>query len=167
MEPIVTHLELTAPDGLRPAAPVGGLALEAVTAKSPLIRELHVGIGAQYDWPGVSRSEEDWARWLAHPLRQYRLVRHGEVAVGIADFEPQPGGDVEITTFGLLPEHVGKRLGGYALTLVVCAAWEATPADDVPVRRVWLHTSTQDHPHALPNYLRRGFRSFRTSSMAG
>jgi hypothetical protein len=30
------------------------------------------------------------------------------------------------------------------------------------VRRVWLHTSSRDHPHAKPNYERRGFRPFRT-----
>jgi hypothetical protein len=30
------------------------------------------------------------------------------------------------------------------------------------VNRVWLHTSTVDHPRALPNYHRRGFRTFKT-----
>ena len=25
---------------------------------------------------------------------------------------------------------------------------------------MWLHTCTADHPHALPNYLARGFRPF-------
>jgi hypothetical protein len=29
------------------------------------------------------------------------------------------------------------------------------------VSRVWLHTFTKDHPHALPNYHRRGFRTFK------
>jgi hypothetical protein len=27
---------------------------------------------------------------------------------------------------------------------------------------VWLHTSTLDHPAALPNYLKRGFKQVRT-----
>ena len=49
-------------------------------------------------------------------------------------FGPQPGGEVEIKTFGLLPE----------------------------VTRVWLHTQTSDHPHALSNYHGRGFRTFKT-----
>ena len=31
------------------------------------------------------------------------------------------------------------------------AAWAEKP------ERVWLHTCTLDHPHALRNYLRRGF----------
>ena len=103
----------------------------------------------------LSIPDDEWERWLAAPHREYRLVEYrGEVA-GAADFEPQPGNDVEITTFGLVPEFVGKGLGGCALTLVVADAW-ALPG----TRRVWLHTSTLDHPNALPNYLRRGFRGF-------
>ncbi|WIY06973.1 GNAT family N-acetyltransferase [Amycolatopsis mongoliensis] len=154
MEEIVTQLEMTAAEQLNPAPVVDGVALEA-TGPGPAIRDLHVRIGTPYRWPSASRSDGDWARWLAEPGRRYRLVEYrGEVA-GAADFEPQPGGDVEITTFGLLPEFVGKGLGGYALTLVVADAWALPGA-----RRVWLHTSTLDHPNALPNYLRRGFRSF-------
>ena len=30
------------------------------------------------------------------------------------------------------------------------------------MNRVWLHTSSQDRPRALPNYHRRGFRTFKT-----
>jgi hypothetical protein len=29
---------------------------------------------------------------------------------------------------------------------------------------VWLHTCSFDHPAALPNYLARGFRVFKTES---
>ncbi len=158
MEEIVTQLEMTAADQLTPAPPVDGVTLRTVEA-SPLIRELHVRIGTPYRWPSASRTGDDWARWLAEPHRRYRLVEYrGEIA-GAADFEPQPGADVEITTFGLLPEFVGKGLGGYALTLVVAAAWTVPDA-----RRVWLHTSTLDHPNALPNYLRRGFRGVTRSA---
>ncbi|MDQ7802448.1 GNAT family N-acetyltransferase [Amycolatopsis sp. A133] len=154
MEEIITQLEMTAVHQLNPAPAVDGLALRA-SRPGPLIRELHVRIGTPYRWPSASRGDGEWARWLAEPRREYRLVEYrGEVA-GAADFEPQQGNDVEITTFGLLPEFVGKGLGGYALTLVVADAWTLPGT-----RRVWLHTSTLDHPNALPNYLRRGFRSF-------
>jgi hypothetical protein len=34
-------------------------------------------------------------------------------------------------------------------------AWAGQPT------RVWLHTCTLDHPNALPNYVRRGFRPVR------
>lgn len=154
MEEIVTQLEMTAVGQLNPAPVVDGVSLERVDP-GPVIKDLHVRIGTPYAWPSAQRSDEAWETWLAEPERRYRLVEYrGEVA-GAADFERQPGDTVEITTFGLLPEFVGKGLGGYALTLVVADAW-ALPG----TRRVWLHTSTLDHPNALPNYLRRGFRGF-------
>jgi GNAT superfamily N-acetyltransferase len=154
VEEIVTQLEMTAADQLNPAPVVDGVALRAA-GPGPLIRELHVRIGKPHRWPSASRSDGEWERWLAEPGREYRLIEfRGEVA-GAADFAPQPENDVEITTFGLLPEFVGKGLGGYALTLVVADAWTLPGT-----HRVRLHTSTLDHPNALPNYLRRGFRSF-------
>jgi GNAT superfamily N-acetyltransferase len=154
VEEIVTQLEMTEAAQLNPAPVVDGVALEATEA-GPVIRDLHVRIGTPYRWPSASRTDEDWESWLAEPERQYRLIEYRGDVAGAADVEPRQGGDVEITTFGLLPEFVGKGLGGYALTLVVADAWTLPGA-----RRVWLHTSTLDHPNALPNYLRRGFRSF-------
>ncbi|MFG1916756.1 hypothetical protein [Micromonospora sp. NPDC048898] len=34
--------------------------------------------------------------------------------------------------------------------------------DSPAVRRVWLHTSSLDHPNALRNYQRRGLTVYRT-----
>jgi GNAT superfamily N-acetyltransferase len=85
----------------------------------------------------------------------------GEVT-GLVELEVQPGGEVEIAVFGLVPEFVGKGFGSHLLTLATLLAWNAEPVDGVAVRRVWLHTSSRDHPHARPNYERRGFRAFRT-----
>jgi acetyltransferase (GNAT) family protein len=73
-------------------------------------------------------------------------------------FDPHPGAEVEIKTFGLVPEFTGKGLGCYALTLAIRQGWELVP----DTRRVWLHTSSADNPNALPNYHRRGFRTFKT-----
>jgi RimJ/RimL family protein N-acetyltransferase len=79
----------------------------------------------------------------------------------VAIYDPRPGGDVEIKTFGLVQEHTGRGLGGYALTLAIRQGWDLVP----DVRRVWLHTSTADNPHALPNYHRRGFRTLKTEEL--
>ncbi len=65
-------------------------------------------------------------------------------------------GSVEIAYFGLLPEFLGRGLGKHLLTCATEQAW----ADGA--NRVWLHTCTLDDPAALPNYLKRGFRPFRT-----
>jgi hypothetical protein len=42
------------------------------------------------------------------------------------------------------------------LTLSTRLAWDLGGVD-----RVWLHTSSFDHPHALHNYRSRGFRQFQ------
>jgi GNAT superfamily N-acetyltransferase len=51
----------------------------------------------------------------------------------------------------------GKGLGSAMLSFAVAQAWSRTNTT-----RVWLHTCTEDHPHALANYQKRGFRLFKT-----
>ena len=52
---------------------------------------------------------------------------------------------VEIAFFGLLPQFIGKGLGGYLLSEAIRKAW------DLDASRVWVHTCTLDHPRALGN----------------
>ena len=40
------------------------------------------------------------------------------------------------------------------LTEAIRRAWA------LDAQRVWLHTCTEDHPAALPNYQKRGFRIY-------
>jgi GNAT superfamily N-acetyltransferase len=156
---IVTYVEMTASSQLIPAAPVPGLTLEPVDRSSPLVPGILARIGAAYDWKSASRTEREWAVWFAeHTGRTFWLLSFEGEPAGMVSCELHPGGEAEIATFGLLPEFVGKGLGGFSLTLGVQQAWALAPS----VNRVWLHTSTFDHPHALPNYHRRGFRTFKT-----
>jgi GNAT superfamily N-acetyltransferase len=86
----------------------------------------------------------------------------GDEIAGMVELEAQPGGDVEIVVFGLVPEFIGRGFGAHLLTVGTGLAWKLEPLDGGFVRRVWLHTSSRDHPYARPNYERRGFRPFRT-----
>ena len=43
---------------------------------------------------------------------------------------------------------------------LVAARPPPAPLELEEVGRVWVQTTSDDHPHALPNYLRRGFRPF-------
>ncbi|HTU74533.1 MAG TPA: GNAT family N-acetyltransferase [Trebonia sp.] len=159
MTEIVTYVEMTAPDQLNPAASVPGLALEQIDRASPLIADIIARIGAPYGWKRASWTGADWAAWLPEEHgRMFWLLRLEDKPAGMVCYDLHPGDEVEIETFGLLPEFVGKGLGGFALTLGVRQAWKLAPS----VGRVWLHTSTHDHPHALRNYQRRGFRTFKT-----
>jgi GNAT superfamily N-acetyltransferase len=165
VEETITHLEITAPDQLVPRSPAAGTAARERHGRAslPLLRSTCIRIGAPHGW--VTRpawSAAQWGRWLARPEVQPWIARvDGEVA-GMVELELQPRGDVEIGIFGLIPEFVGKGFGGQLLTLGIRLAWAAEHPDGTPTRRVWLQTSSRDHPHARPNYERRGFRPFRT-----
>ncbi|MER5639626.1 GNAT family N-acetyltransferase [Kitasatospora sp. NPDC002227] len=165
METTVTYLEMTDPGELRPAAAVPGLGLRRIDRESPLVRSTQAGVGAAYGWRSATCTDEQWlAKLDQHPLRQYWLITSEATPAGVAYLEPQPGGDVEITAFGLLPAHLGKGLGSYALTLAIQQAWATEPVEADRVSRVWLHTCSDDHPHALENYRRRGLRVYRVET---
>jgi GNAT superfamily N-acetyltransferase len=162
MDVTITYVEMTGPAELVPGREVPGLTLERVDRTSPLIAPAQARIGAPYGWRSATRTPEQWVDKLARDGHDYWMIRYdGEVA-GIVVIERQAEGDIEIETFGLLPEFVGKGLGGHALTLGVRQAWATTDAAGGPARRVWLHTSSNDNPAALPNYRARGFRPYKT-----
>ena len=63
---------------------------------------------------------------------------------------------MEVASFGVLPQFIGRGLGGLLLTAALERAWEEG------TRRVWLHTCSWDHPHALANYKARGLEVYKT-----
>jgi GNAT superfamily N-acetyltransferase len=160
---VVWYLEMRSPDDLRPSRVVPALALRRVDGALPLLHQAHARVGGPYQWRSASRTAQEWRALVRErPLRQSWLITLEDELAGVAAIEPQPGGDVEIASFGLLPEHVGKGLGSPALTMVIRQAWASEPVEATAVRRVWLHTCSYDHPNALRNYRRRGLRVYRT-----
>ena len=71
-------------------------------------------------------------------------------AAGFFELRDWADGSTEIAYFGLLPAFIGRGLGGALLT-------EAVRRPGRRPTRVWLHTSSLDHPAALANYVARGF----------
>ena len=87
---------------------------------------------------------------------------HGAPA-GYVELEKGAAGDVHIWCFGLLPAFIGQGLGGHLLTVAVEHAWAPAEANQgvgggMGATKVWLRTCSHDHPHALENYLARGFQ---------
>ena len=155
----MTYVEMTDADDLVPADLVQGLTLEPVEHGAQLISRTLARIGTPHGWRSASRSGQEWTAWFAqYPDRKFWLVSFKGEPAGMLTCDLHPAGETEIVTFGLVPEFIGKGLGGFALTLCVRQAWALNPA----ASRVWLHTSSFDHPNALRNYHRRGFRTFKT-----
>ncbi len=61
------------------------------------------------------------------------------------------GDSTEIAYFGLREAYHGHGFGKHLLSYGIAKAW----ADGA--KRVWVHTCNLDGPHALDNYLKRGF----------
>jgi GNAT superfamily N-acetyltransferase len=119
-------------------------------------RRLYSEVGAQYHW--VDRlvwTDDDIREYLADPAVSLWILSVDGGVAGYFELRRHPDDSVEIAYFGLLPAYVGRGLGKYLLSEAAGRAWELAPA------RVWLHTSTLDHPSALPNYLARGFTVFK------
>jgi GNAT superfamily N-acetyltransferase len=157
-----TYLQLTAPDGFKTAfGDFPDVVIERVERPTPdLYRECYRTVGEAYHW----RDRWDWTdeeirAHLAQPEVTLHVGRRATTLVGWYELRRVPEDrSVEIAYFGLVPEAIGQGLGKHLLSCAVRDAWALAPA------RVWLHTCTLDHPHALTNYVRRGFAPYKTET---
>ncbi|GAB2867044.1 GNAT family N-acetyltransferase [Actinocorallia aurea] len=156
-------MELRHLGDLRPSPrPAGEMAFSLGRVPSPdLNRALYAAVGARVCWTDrFSWSYTDWVKWVDRPeLATWLALAEGTVA-GYFELEAQPDGDTEIHLVGLVPAFVGRGFGGHLVEQCVRRAWQRGVlwGDGLgPTRRVWLRTSTLDHPNAKANYLRRGF----------
>jgi GNAT superfamily N-acetyltransferase len=154
----VTYLEMTSPDQLfAGTVPPADVTLDSADASATaLIRATHDRIAAPHHWSSLQWSDHQWRDLLSHPDIRSWLARVDGDVIGLIQLQIHPRGDVEITKFGLVPGFVGRGFGGHLLTVATRLAWDLSAGT-----RVWLHTSSLDHPHALSNYRNRGFRPFR------
>jgi ribosomal protein S18 acetylase RimI-like enzyme len=158
-----TYLEMTDARALRPGRtrvePVRVVRREPCDAA--FWRYMYATVGAAYHW--VDRlpwSDEEVRAYLADPAISVWVLLVDEAVAGYFELRRDEEAGVEIVYFGLLPGFTGRGLGGYLLTQAVEQAWASG------ARRVWLHTCSLDHPHALSNYLDRGFTVFKTEEYA-
>jgi GNAT superfamily N-acetyltransferase len=165
MDETITSLEMTSRDQLVPGRPPPEpIELEeASPADASLCRATWLRIGEPYGWHRrAGWSDDRWEENLSQPGLRAWIARVGNDVAGLVILEANPGGDVGIDMFGLVPEFIGKGFGGALLTMATGTAWAMRSPDGVPVKRVWVQTSQIDHPHAIRNYEARGFRAFRT-----
>ncbi|RPK56295.1 Acetyltransferase (GNAT) family protein [Streptomyces sp. ADI96-02] len=166
-EVTVWSLEQTSPADLRPAAvPEGDLRI--VRSEIPLpefSRFLYTAVGGDIRWTDrLGMTHAQWRESLERPGVETWVAYEKGTPAGYVELDPQDDGVVEILYFGLIPAFRGRGVGGHLLSYGAARAWDL--ADRWPgrtaTRRVWLHTCSDDGPHAMDNYLRRGFRLFDT-----
>jgi len=161
VEVVRTYLEMTEPGALRPVpSPEPRARVERMMGcPASFFRYLYAEVGRNYHWVDhLGWTDEEWRARLASPAVSLFLLTVAGAPGGYFELERHADGSVEIAYLGLLPEFLGRGLGKYLLSQAAEAAWALGPT------RVWLHTCTLDDPAALPNYLARGFRPFKSET---
>ncbi|MGW1493129.1 GNAT family N-acetyltransferase [Streptomyces sp. NPDC002402] len=160
-------LEQTSPADLRPSpVPEGDLRIVRAEVPSPeFSRFLYSAVGGDIHWNDrLGMTYTQWEELLARPGTETWVAYEKGTPAGYVELEAQDGGSVEIVYFGLVPAFRGRRIGGHLLSSGVARAWDLAERWPglPPTKRVWLHTCSKDGPHAMDNYLRRGFTLFDT-----
>jgi len=150
-------LEMLHPNELRPSLKKGN-ELSVIQAGIPcpeLNRFLYTAVGGDWYWIGrLGWTYQQWQAYLDRPELETWVGYVAGTPAGYFELEMQPEHTVELAYFGLLPQFIGRGVGGRLLTAAIERAWA------MGAQRVWVHTCTLDHPGALTNYQARGFRIF-------
>ncbi len=158
----VWHLEMTSRPVIDTSARRGYDLKQAQHPLPELNRFLYAATGAPWSWyQRLEWSWQDWRDYLGQDGVQTWVAYLEATPVGYFELERQHNGVAEIVYFGLLTEFIGRGFGRQLLEDAIAKAWELATS------RIWLHTCSLDHPGALPNYLKRGFRVFREEDFTG
>jgi GNAT superfamily N-acetyltransferase len=151
---VTTYLEIRSADQLRPKRAGGRFRIREKTERDwRFNRELYFRVGEQWDWIDKrSWTYDQWKEYAtAAELRTFAGY-YDDALAGYYELRWDREGGIELAYFGLLPEWIGRGLGGPLLTSAIETAWGMKPSPS----RVWVQTCNRDHPQALTNYRARG-----------
>ena len=158
---VTTHLEIPDQAHFRPAfldeanhADCQVIELEEVDVD--YYRFLYGAVGGAWNWTDRLResARDEIQRDLECPELTVDVFYVSGAPAGFMEMVRE-GRDFEIIYFGLREAFIGRGLGKHFLSTGVQRAW------DDGAERVWLHTCNLDGPHAMSNYLKRGFQVFQ------
>ena len=115
-------------------------------------------IGKKYRWEDrLAWDENQWIKYINNSsVKTYILKDNNNLAGYFEQIFDQKKLECEIAYFGILQDYVGKRLGGYLLSEAIKKSFVMS------ANRVWVHTCSLDHKHALKNYLSRGMKIYKS-----
>ena len=151
---ITTYLEMRSADQLRPKTAGARFQIrEKTDGDWRFNRDFYFRVGERWDWIDKRVwTDDQWKEYAtANELRTFAGY-HDDALAGYYELRHDTEAGIEIAYFGLLPEWIGRGLGGALLTSAIEKAWHTEPKPS----RVWVHTCNRDHPQALANYQARG-----------
>jgi ribosomal protein S18 acetylase RimI-like enzyme len=153
-------LELPSKSDFRPKAfPESGISIVRVgTDDADLCRHLWVEVGRGFWSEREDWMLEQWRTYLSKEAISFWIVRKDIRELGFFELVRDKA-DIKIEGLGLLPQWRNRGLGGGLLSAATQQAF------DYGAKRIWLHTATDDHPNALPNYRKRGYRVYHEEEL--
>ena len=155
------YLEQTSPSHLIPkSGPTDLVVREAEIKHCRLNRFFYLWVGEPWQWTDrLAWTDHQWQAYAEDANLHTWLAYVQGTPAGYFELQRQQEGDVEIALFGLAPPFLNRGLGSSLLTEALRSAWAWKGT-----HRVWVHTCTLDHPHALQNYIDRGMTLYRTET---
>ena len=164
-EPLITtYLEMRSADQLRPKPADSKFQIREKTERDwRFNRDLYFRVGEQWDWIDKrSWTDDQWKEYATAPELRTFAGYYDDALAGYYELRRDREGGMEIAYFGLLPEWIGRGLGGALLTGALENAWRMEPTPS----RVWVHTCNRDHAQALANYQARGMIVYKVEEEA-
>jgi GNAT superfamily N-acetyltransferase len=119
-------------------------------------RDLYRRVGQDWLWfSRLSLSDDALARIIRDPRIELYALAHMRNDAGLLELDFRQAEECELSFFGVTPGLIGKGAGRWLMNRAFELAWSQ------PIRRLWLHTCTLDHPRALSFYRDCGFHAFR------
>ncbi|WP_025273172.1 GNAT family N-acetyltransferase [Haloglycomyces albus] len=169
MSSTIWYLETRSPEHVRPKERPDA---EAVVRQSripvpELNRFCYITVGSDWQWTDrLAWSDAEWREFATDGNVETWLLHVSGTPAGYCEMDGRIPGEVEIASFGLFPAFRRRRLGGWFLGECLSEAWRFSARGEGRPRteRVWLHTCSEDDPHAMSNYQARGMRWYRTET---
>ncbi len=157
------YLEISSVESLKEvSSPNLNLQLEKIVKPNIEINKFfYKNVGKNHNW--VDRLSWDNLKWISYlennKVNTYVLKLKSDLVGYFEVIQDNSSKTTEIAYFGLLKEYIGKKFGGYLLSEAIKECF------DLSSNKVWVHTCTLDHDHALKNYIGRGMKIFKQETI--
>jgi len=114
-------------------------------------------IGIDHYWRDrLLWSDKEWLKYISNRNLETHILKKKDDLVGYYEQEyHSSSNEVELISMGVLKEFRGLKLGSILLNHAIASSSRKNP------ERMWVHTCSLDHKHALRNYKSKGFEIFK------
>ena len=119
-------------------------------------------IGKEHRWTDrLVWTDKQWMEYVSDQKVKTYILKKGDDMAGYFEliFHEEKK-ETEIAYLGLLKEYQNKKLGSFLLTSAIKNSFSEN------TNRVWVHTCSLDHKHALNNYISRCMRIYKKESVS-